>query len=341
SPVGSLDKNALETEITQLKDNITSLRIQNDGYKIEIANHTRRYLELSKASTHSRNTSNEKIDALNAQIAKMKPSGSGTKVSRPKTPEKPKVLAPGMYAISSKYITPPRRGDWAPPTPRKKHVTFQEPPIVSTIHTKQPTVNNHKQPNVNKSRVLPTKNESARRVEDHPRNLNKRNNVNSSLNDKRFGFVKNAIYGACNKCLVSFTHDKCYVRYVNTMHPKKPQVARPKTIPKNVRKTDITVAYRVVPQCKPTGRQFILCDIYGPKKSKAPNAKPLELSLSVVQIVLWYLDLGCSRHMTGDCSKLINYVEKFVGTVRFGNDQFATIVGYGDYKMGDTIISRV
>nr|GEV79654.1 retrovirus-related Pol polyprotein from transposon TNT 1-94 [Tanacetum cinerariifolium] len=26
---------------------------------------------------------------------------------------------------------------------------------------------------------------------------------------------------------------------------------------------------------------------------------------------------------------------------RFGNDQFETIVGYGDYKMGDTIISRV
>nr|GFB38942.1 integrase, catalytic region, zinc finger, CCHC-type, peptidase aspartic, catalytic [Tanacetum cinerariifolium] len=45
--------------------------------------------------------------------------------------------------------------------------------------------------------------------------------------------------------------------------------------------------------------------------------------------------------MTGDRLKLINYVEKFVGTVIFGNYQFATIVGYGDYKMGDTIISRV
>nr|GFB09337.1 hypothetical protein [Tanacetum cinerariifolium] len=111
--------------------------LQNDGYKIKIANHTRRYLELLKASTYSRNTSNEKIAALNAEIAKMKPSGSGTKV------------------------------------------------------------------------------------------------------------------------------------------------ARPKTIPKNVRKTDITVAYRIVPQWKPTDRQFILCDIYGPKKSKAPTAKPLELSLSV------------------------------------------------------------
>nr|GFC28017.1 hypothetical protein [Tanacetum cinerariifolium] len=241
----SLDKNALETEITQLKDNITSLRIHNDGYKIEIANHTRRYLELSKASIHSRNTSNEKITALNAEIAKMKPSGSGTKVSGPKTPEKPKVLAPGMYVISSKYITPPKRGYWALLTPRKKHVTFQEPPRVSTTHTKQLAVNNHKQPNVNvivstgltpaaevskpqftrenqKSRVLPTKNESAERVEDQPRNLNKRNNVNSSSNDKRFGFVKNVVCGACNKCLVSFTHDKCYVHSVNTMHAKKP-----------------------------------------------------------------------------------------------------------------------
>ncbi|GKC59230.1 putative ribonuclease H-like domain-containing protein [Tanacetum coccineum] len=45
--------------------------------------------------------------------------------------------------------------------------------------------------------------------------------------------------------------------------------------------------------------------------------------------------------MTGDRSKLINYVEKFIGTVRFGNDQFAAIVGYGDYKIGDTIITRV
>ncbi|GKA50463.1 retrovirus-related pol polyprotein from transposon TNT 1-94, partial [Tanacetum coccineum] len=61
----------------------------------------------------------------------------------------------------------------------------------------------------------------------------------------------------------------------------------------------------------------------------------------VIQIFLWYLDSGCSRHMTGDRSKLINYVEKFIGIVRFGNDQFAAIVGYGDYKIGDTIITQV
>ncbi|GJS42654.1 retrovirus-related pol polyprotein from transposon TNT 1-94 [Tanacetum coccineum] len=54
-----------------------------------------------------------------------------------------------------------------------------------------------------------------------------------------------------------------------------------------------------------------------------------------------YLDSGCSRHMTGDRARLINFVEKFIGTVRFGNDEYAAIIGYGDYKLGDTIISRV
>nr|GEV16114.1 hypothetical protein [Tanacetum cinerariifolium] len=48
--------------------------------------------------------------------------------------------------------------------------------------------------------------------------------------------------------------------------------------------------------------------------------------LQVVQIVLRYLDSGCSRHITGDRSMLINYVEKFIGTVRFRNNQFAKIV---------------
>nr|GEZ89459.1 retrovirus-related Pol polyprotein from transposon TNT 1-94 [Tanacetum cinerariifolium] len=32
----------------------------------------------------------------------------------------------------------------------------------------------------------------------------------------------------------------------------------------------------------------------------------------VVQIVLWYLDSGCSKHMTGDRSQLINFVHKFL-----------------------------
>nr|GEX91886.1 uncharacterized mitochondrial protein AtMg00810-like [Tanacetum cinerariifolium] len=65
------------------------------------------------------------------------------------------------------------------------------------------------------------------------------------------------------------------------------------------------------------------------------------LKRTVVQIVLWYLDSGCSKHMTGDHSWLRNFVKKFIGIVRFGNDHFGAIVGYGDYVIGDSVISRV
>ncbi|GKB95790.1 hypothetical protein Tco_0981927 [Tanacetum coccineum] len=58
-------------------------------------------------------------------------------------------------------------------------------------------------------------------------------------------------------------------------------------------------------------------------------------------IVLLYLDSGYSKHMTGNRSQLMNFVSKFLGTVRFENDQIARIMGYGDYQLGNVIISRV
>ncbi|GJX09236.1 retrovirus-related pol polyprotein from transposon TNT 1-94 [Tanacetum coccineum] len=61
----------------------------------------------------------------------------------------------------------------------------------------------------------------------------------------------------------------------------------------------------------------------------------------VVQIVLWYLDSGCSKHMMGDRSRLRNFVKKFIGTVRFGNDHFGAIMGYGDYVISDSMMFRV
>ncbi|GJX58141.1 retrovirus-related pol polyprotein from transposon TNT 1-94 [Tanacetum coccineum] len=45
--------------------------------------------------------------------------------------------------------------------------------------------------------------------------------------------------------------------------------------------------------------------------------------------------------MTGDRSRLRNFIKKFTGTVRFGNDHFGAIIGYRDYMIGDSVISRV
>nr|GEX26589.1 hypothetical protein [Tanacetum cinerariifolium] len=60
----------------------------------------------------------------------------------------------------------------------------------------------------------------------------------------------------------------------------------------------------------------------------------------VIQIVLWYLDSGYSKHMTGDRSRLMSFVKKFIGTVRFENDHFGAIMGYEDYVIGDIVISK-
>ncbi|GJR44221.1 hypothetical protein Tco_1312324 [Tanacetum coccineum] len=102
STVGSFDKQALETEITQLKDALTSVRIQIDGYKAENVNLKRRYEELSKSNAYSRSTFTAKINALTAENAKLKTELSGKKSSGSTASEKPKVLASGMYTNSSK-----------------------------------------------------------------------------------------------------------------------------------------------------------------------------------------------------------------------------------------------
>nr|GEW11448.1 hypothetical protein [Tanacetum cinerariifolium] len=50
---------------------------------------------------------------------------------------------------------------------------------------------------------------------------------------------------------------------------------------------------------------------------------------------------GCSKHMTGNLKLLINFVWKFMGTVRFRNDHVAAILGFGDLQWGNILITRV
>nr|GEZ18075.1 copia protein [Tanacetum cinerariifolium] len=61
----------------------------------------------------------------------------------------------------------------------------------------------------------------------------------------------------------------------------------------------------------------------------------------IVQICLWIIDSGCSKHMMGNRALLTNFVEKFLGTVRFGNNDFVVIAGYGDVVIGSMTIKKV
>nr|GEZ36597.1 retrovirus-related Pol polyprotein from transposon TNT 1-94 [Tanacetum cinerariifolium] len=46
-------------------------------------------------------------------------------------------------------------------------------------------------------------------------------------------------------------------------------------------------------------------------------------------------------HMTGNRAPLTNFVEKFLGTVRFGNNDFVVIAGYKDVVIGSMTIKKV
>nr|GFA73141.1 hypothetical protein [Tanacetum cinerariifolium] len=186
---------ALETEIAQLKG-LTSLKIQNDGCKVTNTNFNKFYQKLSKANTHLRTTSLEKITTQKAKIATLKAEVVGKKNSGPTgTPTKPKVLASGMYTKSSKYIPSQKRTDWVQPTllPKKKQVTFMEHHKTSPRSTQKPPVQ-HKKPTVSVNMFpkekpateahkpipkrntqfhnpLPAKSVKARRAADYYRNL--------------------------------------------------------------------------------------------------------------------------------------------------------------------------
>ncbi|GJV58560.1 retrovirus-related pol polyprotein from transposon TNT 1-94 [Tanacetum coccineum] len=89
-------------------------------------------------------------------------------------------------------------------------------------------------------------------------------------------------------------------------------------------------------QWRPTGKKFTLGKLdcgyqWRPTGKKFALGKMCPLTKLSVKC--------CSKHMTGNRSKLMNFVEKFIGTVRFGNDHFGAIMGYGDYVIGDNVIS--
>nr|GEV63066.1 uncharacterized mitochondrial protein AtMg00810-like [Tanacetum cinerariifolium] len=79
--------------------------------------------------------------------------------------------------------------------------------------------------------------------------------------------------------------------------------------------------------------------------SESINQKPRhttrKLYEHLVEIILFIFDSGCSKHMTRNLKLLINFVEKFLGTVKFRNDQIAPILGYGDLVQGAVTIKRV
>nr|GEX76861.1 hypothetical protein [Tanacetum cinerariifolium] len=219
------------------------------------------------------------------------------------------------------------------------------------------------QDNTKNNRIRRTqKNAKKNKVEDHLRtvksSLNKESVVDSKATSSVLNFVSNVNSdlkcASCNGCLFSKNHVACAVDYINSVNASKKSKSVKTPVIRKVWKTIGKVFKTVGHIWKPTGWTFTLVENVCPLTRIAtpaivPPREPIlivnrtdkPIVTLVVQIVLWYLDSGCSKHMTRDRSQLVNFVRKFLGTVKFGNDHVAKIMGYVDYHIGNVTISWV
>ncbi|GJR29122.1 retrovirus-related pol polyprotein from transposon TNT 1-94 [Tanacetum coccineum] len=75
--------------------------------------------------------------------------------------------------------------------------------------------------------------------------------------------------------------------------------------------------------------------------SNCPVLHLLLIFMQIVQITQFNIDSECTKHVTGNLKLLTNFVEKFLGSARFENDQFSPIIGYEDLVQGNVMIKRV
>nr|GFA08988.1 hypothetical protein [Tanacetum cinerariifolium] len=204
------------------------------------------------------------------------------------------------------------------------------------------------QDNTKKNRIRRTQRKAKKnKIKDHLRTVKSSLNKKSIVDSKATSSVINSVSNVnsdlkcalCNGCLFSDNHDACvvdYIKYVNASSKSK-SVKTP--VKRKVWKPTGNVFKTVGHIWKPTGGTFKLVGNVCPltrisTPTIVPHREPIPIVNSmdkpvvtlVIQIVLWYLDSGCSKHMIGDRSQLVNFVQKFLGTVKFGNDHVAKIM---------------
>ncbi|GJZ18865.1 integrase, catalytic region, zinc finger, CCHC-type containing protein [Tanacetum coccineum] len=163
-----------------------------------------------------------------------------------------------------------------------------------------------------KNRISPANGVNMKKVEEHPRtiksSLKTTNRVDSSISSKRTVINSNyhSVFQTCNKCLISTNHDMCVVTYLHYVNAS-PFVKNVMRKVKQVWKTQ--------------------------SKSRSHTDRPLVFGLRLFKTY----DRGSLA------AQEFHNKKSFIGAVRYrGNfDHFGAIIGYGDYVIGESVVSRV
>ncbi|GJY69491.1 integrase, catalytic region, zinc finger, CCHC-type containing protein [Tanacetum coccineum] len=337
----TLDFRALDFQITQLTDKVTVLQEQNELFRTENAKIKQHYKELYDSIKITRAKHIEQTTALLTENENLKAQIHENLKCITMDSVKPRVLATGRYAIDVEPIPPRNRNN------REVHLDYLKH-LKESVETLREIVEEAKvERPLDSSLVfayLYTKH-SHKLLEyvigTCPKDFNQR--------DKN-----HAATPLTRKKQVTF-EDQCETSNSNT-HKRVEQLYIQKTnvpVPPSTGVNSCTDASGSQPRSNTKKNRILPAKSVNKKqveehprtnKSSLKTTNRVDSSISskrtVVQIILWYFDSSCSKHMTGDCSRLRNFMKKFIETVRFRNDHFGTIMGYGDYVISDSVISR-
>nr|GEW11796.1 integrase, catalytic region, zinc finger, CCHC-type, peptidase aspartic, catalytic [Tanacetum cinerariifolium] len=338
------DNNVISEEAAKFIGDFKSLAKEDDeslakhkALELEIKRLLRAVVSDEKDNTHDTSANTkfakqsimENLPTIGETHALSKPvtSNSDPTPQESKVMKNDKVIAPGMFRINPFKTS--REEKHVPnnisASVRTKPITISQPSIITKKELNSDSngfsstgVDNTKtrrpQPRSNtKNDRVPSASKSSRsknkeaEVEEHHRNLLLSKNykhISSACNNNKIdsqNVISKVVCAMCKQCLISVNHDVCLCNYVNG-----------KTSRGKKHKANVSI------------------------KEKQKKHQP-----QVIQICLWSVDSGCSKHMTGNLKLLINFVWKFMGTVRFRNDHVAAILGFGDLQWGSILITRV
>nr|GEU93867.1 retrovirus-related Pol polyprotein from transposon TNT 1-94 [Tanacetum cinerariifolium] len=132
---------------------------------------------------------------------------------------------------------------------------------------------------------------------------------NDSL-DSRTSNV-NVVYATCGKCLVDSDHFACVNKLLNDVNAR---TKKPNVVPTSTR--------------KPKGHaNKSVATPYKKKVASKSTTQKQRVTIGccmrnlIVQLILFIVDSRCTKHMMDNLKLLCNFVEQYLGTVRFDNDQ--------------------
>nr|GEX85442.1 hypothetical protein [Tanacetum cinerariifolium] len=139
----------------------------------------------------------------------------------------------------------------------------------------------------------------------------------------------NAVCATYGKCLFNSNHYACVSKFLNDVNAK---TKKPKVVHISTRQPKIQANKSYASLQHPLRKQL----------HQNPLSRNPRVTIGCYcQLIIFIVDSGCTKHMTGNLKLLCNFVEKYMGTVHFDNDQFALILGYKDLVQGNIMINMV